>query len=333
MTDATPPTRTPRWRRATGLTLIVLGAFLAPVALVSNWAVVELTDTDAFVDTFAPLAQDPEVQSLISGTVTRAINDQVDIPALTEPVFEGLVLNLGPVASAGVGALQDVVTAAIHQLVGSTVERFVASDAFATVWEKALRVSHSQVIAALQNDGTVLTFDQGTVGIQVGPIVEAAKSALVEQGLGFAARIPEVDRTIVIVKSDALAQAQVAYAWAVGIAGWLPWVALLLLVAGILIAGGSTFSMLFTAAGVSVTMVLLLVGLAVGRAVVIKEFVAADLPRGVAVRVFEQVLGRMYATAITVIVIALLLAVATWLFRRFEVARRLREQFRPATGD
>ncbi|MCC6854553.1 MAG: hypothetical protein IT189_00685, partial [Microbacteriaceae bacterium] len=91
--------------------------------------------------------------------------------------------------------------------------------------------------------------------------------------------------------------------------------------------------MLFTAAGVSVTMVLLLVGLAVGRAVVIKEFVAADLPRGVAVRVFEQVLGRMYATAITVIVIALVVAVGTWLFRRFEVARRLRERFRPATSD
>ena len=51
-------------------------------------------------------------------------------------------------------------------------------------------------------------------------------------GGGNPARIPEVDRTIVIVKSDALAQAQVAYAWAVGIAGWLPWVALLLLVAG-----------------------------------------------------------------------------------------------------
>jgi len=45
------------------------------------------------------------------------------------------------------------------------------------------------------------------------------------------------------------------------------------------------------------------------------------------------VLGRMYATAITVIVIALLLAIGTWLFRRFEVARRLRERFRPATSD
>ena len=59
----------------------------------------------------------------------------------------------------------------------------------------------------------------------------------------------------------------------------------------------------------------------------------AGRPRGVAVRVFEQVLGRMYATAITVIVIALVVAVGTWLFRRFEVARRLRERFRPATSD
>ena len=320
-----------RWRRAVGLTLIVIGAILAPVAIVSNWAVAELTDTNAFVDTFAPLAQDPDVQQLVATTVSDAINEQVDIPALTGPVFEGLGQNLGPVASAGLGVLDDVLAAAVRGVVTTTVERFVASDTFASVFEEALRVSHAQVIAALRNDGTVVTFAEGAFGIQLGPIVEAAKSALADRGLAFAANIPEVDRTIVIVKSNALAQAQVAYSWSVGIAGWMPWVALLLLVAGTLIAGGTVFSVVFSAGGVAVAMVIMLVGLAVGRAIVIREFVAADLPQGVAERVFDQVLGRMYATAITVLIVALVVAVATWLFQRFELGRRLGERFRPVS--
>jgi hypothetical protein len=324
--------RPPRWRRITGVALIVLGALLAPVAVVGNLAVVEFTNTNAFVDTFAPLARDPEVQTLVTTAVSDAIIQRVDIPALTAPVFDNLGLTLGPTASAGVSALGDVVTVAINNVVTATVERFVASDAFATVWETALRVSHKQLIAALSGDGgTVVSVQDGIVGIQLGPIVEAAKTALVDQGLGFASRIPEVDRTIVVVKSDSLAQAQAAYALAVGIAGWLPWIALLLLVGGVLLAGGSVLSMVFTASGVALAMALLLIGLAVGRAIVIREIVAVDLPRGVAERVFDQVLGSMYTTAVSVLVLALVVAVLIWLAQRFEVVRRLRERFQPAT--
>lgn len=324
--------RAPRWRRITGVTLIVLGAIFAPVAVVTNLAVTELTDTDAFVATFAPLANDPELQSLVTTAISDAIIEQADIPALTEPAFDSLALSLGPVASAGVGALGDVVTVAIQNVVKASVERFVTSDAFATVWETTLRVSHTQLISALSGEGgAVVSTQDGTVGIQLGPMVDAAKDALVDEGLGFAAQIPTVDRTIVVVKSDALAQAQFAYALAVGIAGWLPWIALLLVVAGVLVTGGSVLTIVFSASGVALAMVLLLIGLALGRAVVIREIVAADLPRGVAEGVFNQVFGRMYTTAVTVLVIALLVAVAIWLAQRFELVRRLRERFQAGT--
>lgn len=323
--------KVPRWRRVVGISLMVVGAILAPIALVSNWAVSEITDTDAFVETFAPLAEDPDVQLLVSTTVTEAINERVDLPAITGPVFDGLGADLGPLASAGLGALEGVVNNAIRQLVGSTVDRFVTSDVFAGVWEGALRVTHGQMIAALESDGTgVLTAKDGIIGIQIGPIVEAAKTALVEQGLTIASSIPEVDRTIVVAKSEALAQAQVVYALSVGVAAWLPWVALLLLIAGVLLARTSVFSLVFSAAGVAIAMAILLIGLAIGRSVVIAEFVAADLPRNVAVVIFDRIVGGIYAGAVTILVIAVVVAVATWLFRRFELGRRLRERFAPA---
>src|SRR4051794_23613667 len=43
--------------------LIVLGCLMAPLAVVTGWAKSTLTDTDAFVATYAPLARNPEVQS------------------------------------------------------------------------------------------------------------------------------------------------------------------------------------------------------------------------------------------------------------------------------
>lgn len=320
------PTSTPRWRRGVGISLIVLGAILAPIALVSNWAVTELTNTDAFVDTFAPLAQDPEVQQLVADTVTEAIDDRVDLPAITGPVFDGLGADLGPLASTGLIALEGVVNGAIRQLVATTVDRFVSSDAFAAVWESALRATHTQLINVLEFDGTgAVTVDGGTIGIQIGPIVEAAKTALVEQGLTFVADLPDVDRTIVVAQSEALGQLQVVYAWSVAVASWLPWIALLLLVAGVLVAGAGLFNVVFTAAGVALTMVVLLIGLAIGRAVVIAELVAVEIPSTVAALVFEQILGRVYATATTILVLAGVVALAAWLFKRFAVISRLRE--------
>ncbi len=68
-----------------------------------------------------------------------------------------------------------------------------------------------------------------------------------------------------------------------------------------------------------------LIGLAIGRAVVIAELVAAEIPPAVAALVFEQVLGRVYATAISILVIAGIVAVGAWLFKRFAVMNKLRE--------
>jgi hypothetical protein len=52
-----------RWWTALAATLIVIGCLLAPLAVIGGWGKATLTDTDAFVATYAPLANDPVVQS------------------------------------------------------------------------------------------------------------------------------------------------------------------------------------------------------------------------------------------------------------------------------
>src|SRR5690606_6118240 len=58
------------WRSLVAGLLIVVGLILAPIAVLGTWARVQLVDTERFVSTFAPLAQDPDVQAFISDQVS-----------------------------------------------------------------------------------------------------------------------------------------------------------------------------------------------------------------------------------------------------------------------
>lgn len=335
MTETPTVPRPPRWRRITGTALVVLGIVLAPVALIANWAVIELSDTDHFVETFAPLASDPAVQKLVAGQVTTVITDQVDIPAITAPLFDGLGETLPPRASIALDALEGLVNDGVEQVIGTTVTRVVESDGFATVWEQSLRTSHAQLIGALENDpDTLLAIgDAGTVGIQLGPIVANVQAALVDKGIAIASRIPEVDRTVVLFQSESIASIQTAYGVSVGIASWLPWVVVALIVGGVLMLGAGIRPIIGSAAGIALVMGLLVLGLALGRALVIAEVASTDLGPDVATALFHQVLGRVYSSAVTFAVIGLVVAIAAWLVGRFDVVPKLRERFGSATTE
>jgi uncharacterized protein YpbB len=70
--------------------LILVGPSLDPVAIVANWAKLQLSDTTTFVYTFAPLAQDPDVQAFITAEVARTIDEQITIDQLTLNVFDAI---------------------------------------------------------------------------------------------------------------------------------------------------------------------------------------------------------------------------------------------------
>ena len=161
--------------------LIVLGCLMAPLAVVSSWAKATLTDTDAFVATYAPLAHNPEVQSFVVDQAAAAIDQNVNLDQYIADVVDGIkALGTRPQASAALDALTGPAIQSVQTVVRNRIEDFVASEAFAQSWERALRVSHTQLLATLSNDPQALIAAQsdGTIGIQLGPIVEDVKAAL-----------------------------------------------------------------------------------------------------------------------------------------------------------
>jgi hypothetical protein len=307
--------------------LITVGAILAPLAVVASWARVTLTDTDRFVAVYAPLADDPQVQSYVIDETVSVINEQIDIPQLTAQVIDGVIaLGTGPQATRALELLKGPTASGVQSLIESGVTRFVTSDAFADVWASALRVSHSNVTGLLENDpnSAVTIGADGSIGIELGPIVEAAKTALIDQGIDLAQQIPSVDRTIVVAQSDALPTVQLAYNLTVAAGTWLPVIALLLLALGVVVARRRVIALIWAACALAVAMAFTLAAFGVANLWLISMVSPALLPSGVANLFYETVAGDMRATTVAVLVLAVVVALVAWFAGPFRVPRRLR---------
>ncbi|WP_345761870.1 hypothetical protein [Diaminobutyricibacter sp. McL0608] len=307
--------------------LILIGAILAPVAVVASWAKVQLTDTNTFVATYGPLAKDPAVQAYITDQVVDIINQQVNVEQLTSDVIDGITsLGTGPAATRALEALKGPAAQGIQGLIHTAVNNFVTSNAFADVWTAALKLSHAQLVATMQNDpkAAIAIGSDGSIGIQLKPIIEQVKSTLVSQGITFASQIPTIDRTITVAQSDAIPTVQLAYNVALVAGAWLPWVAIAFLAAGVLVARRRSVALIWAAIALALSMIIVAAGFAIGRVIFIASASPALLPSGVARTLFNTVVAMMQETTVAVLVLAIVVAVVSWFAGPFEVPRKLR---------
>lgn len=325
----------PKHKRGWGWTLlavvlIVIGAILAPVAVVASWAKVQLTDTDAFVATYAPLANDPGVQAYVTDETVKVIQQHVDIPQLTSQVIDGITgLGTGPVATKALDALKAPLSQGIVSLIQTAVGRFVASDAFAQVWQDALRVSHNQLVATMQGNpqAAVAIGKDGSVGVQLGPIIDRVKQVLVDQGITFASRIPTIDKTITVAQNSSIPTLQVFYNLAVVAGAWLPWVSIGLLALGVIVARRRALALIGAASALAIAMIVVVSGIAIGQIVFIASASPGLVPAGVATTLYTTVSTAMKDTGVAVLVLAIVVALVGWYSGPFAAPRKLRGFF------
>lgn len=307
--------------------LIVIGAVLAPVAVITTWAQREVTSTDAFVATFAPLARDRAVQTFVADRTVGVIEDRLDVAELTGTVFDGIGdLDLPPRAKTALSALEAPATAGIQDLISSTVDRFVASDQFATLWQRLLRTGHAQMVASLSGDrrAAVAIGEDGSIGIQLGPVVAEVKERLVDRGLTFASRIPAVDRTIVIATSDAAVRAQTGYTLLQVTAVWLPWLVVACIGIGVVMARRRARALALGAVGVALAMLATLAGIGIGRVVTVRALAPELMPRNAARAIYDTVVAFAVDAAVATAVLGLALALVAWFSGTSVPARRVR---------
>lgn len=307
--------------------VLVVAVLLAPIAAMGTWARLQLVDADRFVATFAPLAEDPDVQDFVADQVTAAIDEQVDLDAVVGELFDGLrALDLPPRAAAALGLLEAPAASGLSSLIDGVVHEVVSSQQFADIWAETLRFTHERAVAILQDEpGTALDLsDDGVLSVDVGAVVERVKEALAERGAGVADLIPVIDRTIPVVQADALVLVRTVYQIAVTAGFWLPWVVLGLVVLGVLLAVNRPRALFWTSAGFAVVFLLLAAGMGIGRGFFVSAVSPSIITASAAESLFDQLTALLGSTIVALALVGVLIALWAWLAGSSRSARTVR---------
>ncbi|MEV0788944.1 hypothetical protein [Kribbella sp. NPDC050459] len=228
--SAAPAAERPsRGRSAAVVICLLLAALLTAPAGIAYWGHRTLNDTTRYVNTVGPLVDSPEVQNAIATKVTDTIQQQVDIEALLNDVFSGVITDR-PRLQRLVGPL----AAAINSLIDRQVREFLASDEFADLWTAVNTRAQQSLQRLLNGDQSGAVQLQGDqVVLDVSEVIERVKQRLVDRGLTIVQNIPipNVDKQIVLLEAPQLKQIKNIYAFANPVAQWL-----IVVVAGLYLA-------------------------------------------------------------------------------------------------
>jgi hypothetical protein len=311
--------------------LIVLGCVLAPLAGVAVWARNQVTNTDRYVATVAPLASDPAIQQAITDQITAQVFTYIDVQALTTQVVDALSARvegrgLPPQAAAALQGLAGPVANGVQGFVRTQVERVVQSQAFEDAWLQANRAAHEALVKALTGEGGgSVTIENDTVTLNLAPFIETVKQRLVAQGFTLAERIPQVNASFVLFQSADITRVRSAFNLLNTLGNWLPVVALVLLAIGIYVAKDHRRALVGAALGVAGGMVLLGLSLAVFRSIYLDAVPAAVLPHDAAAVLYDTIVRFLRAGLRSVLVLALVVAAAGFLTGQSTTAVRTRQ--------
>jgi hypothetical protein len=302
------------WRTPIVALCLVLVGVLAPLSILATWAHDEVSDTDRYVETVAPLADSPEVQAAVTTRLTDRIMGLLDVEAVTKDAVDALAdRGLRPRAVATLGALSGPLTQGVETFVGNQVGRIVGSDEFADAWAQANRVAHTQMVAVLSGEtGEAVQVSGGTVQLNLGVVIDRVKERLLDSGFTLASRIPQVSAEVTLFQSDELARAQTAFRFLDAAARALPVIALALL--GVAIAVSLRRRRTLTIGALVIAGSMLALGLALNlfRIAYLDAVPSDRLPADAAAVIFDQLVEFIRLNLRALLVISLAVAFVAW---------------------
>lgn len=325
------PAKTPGspWRGLGAALLITLSCVLAPLAVTSVWADRILSDTDNYVKTVAPLAEDPAVQQALADEVTTTVLEYVNVKEVTTELLDTLAKqdNVPPRLAVVLPGLAAPINNGVENFTQKQVDKFFASPQFATLWTQVNTTAHEQVVKLLEgNQGAAVSAQDNTITINLGPIIAQVKERLVAQGFNLADKIPAVDKQFVLVQSDAITQTQGFYQLLNSLGVWLPVIALVLMGIGVALARDRRRALMRGALGFTAAMLVLAVGLAIARSWYVATTPGNLLTGEAAGGVFDTFVRFLRTALRAVAVLGLVVALGAFLTGPSSASVRTRER-------
>lgn len=315
-------------RRVIAVLLVVLTALLTFVTVPALYLRSEVLDTDRYVATVSPLAADPAIQAEIADKITNQITEAVDIEGTIRDALTELS-QTSPRVAAVIAGLAPAIAEQTGSLIHATVAKFLATRQFQDLWTSLNRAAHHGIVdlASGQTGGTVTIDEGGTVTISTTEIVARVKSALVQQGVDIAARIPEIDGQITLLQSPELARAGAAIRTLDQTAPILAWLTVLSGVGAIVAAprGRKRRTTSYVALAIAASMAVLALALVIGRNIYLNSIPPDTLSPAAAQSLIDALLIPLRTTLRLVFALGLLTAAAAFLGGHSRTAEHVRK--------
>lgn len=300
--------RVPRWLSRS---LAVLACLALPLALLSTWVSALVSDTDQYVATVGPLADEPVVRDAATRHLQRVALDAIDLDA-QRARLDRLIddRELNRLLEVGAAALADLARQAAEQAVRDVVRRVVASEEFAIAWQEANRTAHEELVLVLRGDKDGLVDDE-QVSIQLATILNTVFAVLDSRGVVDRERLPEVDASFTMVKAADLEKARAAYDLLNTLGFWLPLLWGVLAAATLALARDRRGALGWLAWGSLAALLALAFGLRLLQRYAVQAVPSPD-DRAVVDAVVGQVLQDLRASLVVALAVSTLVLLVRW---------------------
>jgi hypothetical protein len=301
-----------RLRSIASWVLLVLACILAVVSVLVVFARNEVLDTDTYVNTVAPLASSPAIQTAVAKRVSERLIAEADL--------EQRVKNALPDRA---GFLAPPITSGVENLTDQIALRFVQSPAFQRLWVAANRRSHKQMVALLTGSKEgALQSNNGEVTVDLTQVEAQVKKQLDARGITAFDRVPTINGpSLVLLRSTQLVKVQRLTRALDRLSVVLPIVTLLLYAAAVALARNRRRGLVRAAAGLALSMALILVVAGVGRGQYLSSL-APSQSKPAAAAVFDTIAALLLDSVRTIMYVAAAVALAAF----FVGNRWLRQQ-------
>jgi hypothetical protein len=302
--------RRSRGRSVTAAICLVVAALLTTPAAVAFWGQRTLNDSQRYLQTVGPLVDSPQVQAAIATKVTAAIQQQVDVEAILNQVFAGVITDR-PRLQALVGPM----AGAVNGLIETQVREFIASDTFAEFWVTANTRAQAALVRILQGneESGSISLQGDQVVLDLSEVIDQVKQRLVARGLTIVERvsIPDKDRQIVLMDAPRLKQARTIYAFANPVARWLIVVVAVLYLAALMLSRRRPRMTVIIGAVVAANALVVAWALSVGRQLFVDQLAGTEF--GPASTVFyDSLLSYLQRGQQVLLWLGLILVVVGW---------------------
>src|ERR1700761_7735694 len=175
--------------------LVIAGTIVTLLTIFSIWANRQLLNTDNWVSTSDRLLTNEKVDERLANYLAEEGFTGERLEAKLE---EALPEKLTPLAS--------VVAGGLHGLAPQVAQRLLEAPKVQALWSDANRKAHEELLEVLDGGGTTVTTENGTVTLDLKPIVETLGERVGAAELGE--QLPVGAGRLTIIHSDELEAAQ-----------------------------------------------------------------------------------------------------------------------------